>query len=393
MIPITDRNGIIMEFTVTAAQKALQDRIIEFSRRELNENVIERDRGQVFPEQLWRKCAAIGIHGLPVEPAYGGSGLDALSCALALEALGYGCADGGLVFALGAHLLACVVPVWKHGTRAQKQRYLPALCRGEKIGMHALTEAGAGSDSFAMTARAEPDGDGWRLNGVKTLITNSPVADVALVYAVTSEAGGFYGGVTAFIADAGSPGFTVEANMEKIGLRTSMLGTVRLDQVRVSADAVLGAVGAGSTVFTTAMDWERTLLSATLIGILRRLLETSVARVRKRFQFGRAIGKFQAVGHKLADMKVQLEAARVLTYQAAWRLEHARSASLDAAMAKLFVSENLVRAALDALQIHGGYGLLPEYEVERVLRDSLAATIYSGTSEIQRNIIARWLGI
>jgi hypothetical protein len=199
--------------------------------------------------------------------------------------------------------------------------------------------------------------------------------------------------VTAFIVPAKTPGFSVGNKFEKMGLRTSPVGDVVFQDMRVPDDAVVGGVGGGSSVFATAMDWERILLVASHVGVIERLMETSLAYARTRSQFGQAIGKFQAVAHKIADMKTQLEAARLLTYRSAWRLQNGRSASLDASITKLFVSETLVKVALDTVQIHGGYGFIAEFEVERALRDAVGSTIYSGTSEMQRNIIARWLGL
>ena len=212
------------------------------------------------------------------------------------------------------------------------------------------------------------------------------------MFAVTDPKKGFHGGATAFLVEKGTPGFSASEKFQKLGLHTAHVGALTLDNVYVSDDAVLGEVGGGSGVFATAMDWERILLVAAHVGTMQRLLETSISRARRRSQFGQAVGKFQAVSHKIADMKVNLEAARLLTYQAAWHLDNSRNASLDAAITKLFVSESLVRTALDTIQIHGGYGYLEEYEVERALRDSIGSTIYLGTSEMQRNIIVRWLG-
>lgn len=382
-----------MDFSYSDEQKILRESITRFAQRELNDGVIERDRDQVFSRELWRKCAAIGLMGLPVPEAFGGSEFDALTCAIALEALGYGCRDGGLVFSLSAHLLACVLPIMTHGDDAQKRRYLPGLVDGTLVGMHAITEPGSGSDSFAMRATARLDGDEWELNGTKTFISNGPVGDVCILFAVTDKAKGYHGGVTAFIVDRGTNGFAASQKFEKMGLRTSAVGELVLEQVRVPASAVLGSVGGAAAIFATAMDWERILLVAGHVGTMERLLETSVKYARTRTQFGQAIGKFQAVAHKLADMKVNLEAARVLLYQSAWRLTHQRNASLDASIVKLFVSESLVKAALDAVQVHGGYGYMVEFEVERALRDAIGSTLYSGTSEMQRNIIARWLGL
>ena len=383
-----------MDFALTDEQRLLRENIVRFATDELNEGLPERDREQVFSRNTWKKCADLGVQGLPVPEELGGSGLDTISCAVALEALGYGCRDGGLVFSLCAHLLACVVPVWTHGTSDQKARYLPGLCRGELVGCHAITEPGSGSDTFSMRTRAEKAEGGWRLNGVKTFISNGPVADVAVVFALTDPAKGFHGGLTGFLLDKSMAGFTSGQKFEKLGLRTSPVGELVFQDLYVPDGAVLGQVGGGSAVFGTAMDWERVLLVSAHVGTMERLLETTVEYARTRRQFGQAIGKFQAVSHKVADMKVQLEAARLLAYRAAWKLGRgSRDIALDAAITKLFVSESLVRSALDAVQLHGGYGYTTEYEVERALRDAIASTIYSGTSEMQRNIIARWIGL
>ena len=382
-----------MDFSFTDEQRILRENVVRFARDVLNPGAAERDRDQTFSRDLWKRCAEIGIQGLPVPEEYGGSGFDALSSAIALEALGYGCKDGGLVFSLCAHLLSCVVPLWQHGSAEQKRRYLPGLCDGTLIGVHAMTEPNSGSDAFAFRTRAEPDGEGFRINGTKTFISNGPVADLVIVFAMTDPKKGYHGGVTAFLVERDTPGFKAGNKFEKLGLRSSPIGELVFDDLRVSRDAVLGTVGSGSAAFTAAMDWERICLFASHVGATERLLETSVAYARTRSQFGQAIGKFQAVSHRLADMKVQLEAARLLTYRAAWRLDHSRNASLDASMTKLFVSESLVQAALATVQIHGGYGFMTEYEVERALRDAIGSTIYSGTSEMQRNIIARWLGL
>jgi alkylation response protein AidB-like acyl-CoA dehydrogenase len=381
-----------MDFSLSEEQQALREHIIRFARRELNEGAAERDREQCFARDLWRKCGEMGFQGLPVPEEYGGGGYDPLTTAIALEALGYACHDGGLVFSICAHLLAVVIPVWKHGSEEQKRRYLPRLCNGEWIGVNAMSEPGSGSDAFAMSTKAERDGDGFRISGAKTFSSNGPVADLALVFAATPSESG-HQGITAFLVEKGAPGFGVGQKFEKMGLRSSPMSELVFDHVYVAQDGVLGGVGGGSAVFVHSMDWERTCLFATHIGGMERLLEQSIAYARSRRQFGQAIGKFQAVAHRIADMKVRLEAARLLTYKAASRLERSRSVALDASIAKLFASESLVTTAMDALQILGGYGYMTEYEVERALRDAIGSTIYSGTSEIQRNIISRWLGL
>lgn len=382
-----------MDFSFSEDQLTLQKEIIRFAQKELNDSVGERDRNQEFPRNLWLKCGQMGFQGLPVSEEYGGGGSDALTTAIALEALGYGCHDSGLVFSICAHLLACVIPVWKFGSDEQKQQYLPGLCSGTLIAVNAMSEPGSGSDAFSLRTSAVKDGAGYRITGTKTFSTNGPVADVALVFAMTDPVKGYHGGVTAFLVGKDNPGFRVGQKFEKMGLRTSPFGELVFENAYVPPESILGGVGAGATIFTHSMDWERICLFASHVGTMERLLEKSIEYARTRSQFGQPIGKFQAISHRIADMKVHLEAARLLTYRAAWRLDRQRNASLDASMAKLFVSEALVKSALDTVQIFGGYGYMTEYEVERALRDAVGSTLYSGTSEMQRNIISRWLGL
>jgi alkylation response protein AidB-like acyl-CoA dehydrogenase len=382
-----------VDLELTPEQQALREEVLRLAVAELSPGARERDASGGFPRELWRRCGRLGLQGLPVPEAYGGRGLDASSCAVALEALGEGCADGGLVFAIGAHLCSCVVPIWRHGSEAQKRRWLPALCDGRRVASHAMTEAGSGSDAFAMLTRAERDGAGFRLNGVKAFVSNAPVADLALVFALTDRERGFFGGVTAFLVEAGTTGMRAGADQPKLGLRTCPMSELILEDVQVGPDAVLGGVGGGAAVFAGAMDWERTLIFASHVGAMQRLLETSVSHARSRRQFGRPIGAFQGVAHRVADMAVRVEAARLLAYRAAGRLARPGGATLEAAMAKLFASESLVGTALDALQVLGGRGYLVDHDVERALRDAVASTLYSGTSEMQRSIIARLLGL
>lgn len=382
-----------MDLTLSEDQKALRDAIVTFARNELSSGVVERDRQHGFARELWDKCGAMGLTGLPVPEDYGGSGLPPLTCAIALEALGYGATDAGLTFSVCAHLLACVVPVWKHGDEALKKRYLPDLCAGRLIAVNAMTEAQTGSDPFAMKTRADRDGNGFRVNGTKIFCSNGPVADVAVVYAMTDPDKGYHGGVTAFLVPTDTKGFSVGQVFEKMGLRTSPISELVFDDVFVPDENVIGRVGGGAPVFAESMDWERGLLGATHIGTMQRLLEDSIRYARTRKQFGQAISKNQAVSHKIADMKVRLEAARWLIYRAASDLGVSREASLQAAIAKLYVSEAYVQSARDGIQLMGGYGFMVESEVERIMRDALGSTIYSGTSEMQRNIIGRWLGL
>jgi alkylation response protein AidB-like acyl-CoA dehydrogenase len=376
-------------FSLTDDHKDLRKGILSFCQSELSEGAEERDRAGTFSRDLWDKCGEMGLQGLPVPAEQGGLGLDGLSCAVALEALGLGCPDGGLLMSISAHLLANVVPIWKHGSKAQHERHLADLCSGRSICAVGMTESNAGSDPYSMSTKAVPDGDGWVITGRKTLISNSSVADLALIYARTEEGKGYHGGITAFLLE--HPQFERGQAFETMGLRTCPIGELVLDDVRVGPEAVVGSVGAGGPMFFESMNWERTLLVACHVGVMERLLNKAIRYARTRKSGGVAIGKHQAVSHRIADMKVKLEAARLLTYKAASKLGRSHDVALDAAIAKLFVSESLVSCALDTIRTLGGYGYTAEYEVERAMRDAVGGILYSGTSDIQRVLIARWL--
>lgn len=382
-----------MDFSLTNDQRNLRDRIYRFAQAELNEAVRDRDKAQVLPHDLWVKCGDEALHGLPVPRQYGGAGLDAVSTAVALEAFGHGCEDGGLVFAVCAHMLACVVPIWLHGSEAQKRALLPSLSNGRMIAVNAMTEPGSGSDLSAIKTHAVADGDDFIIDGTKTFASNGPVADVALVYAATDQGKGFLGGTTAFLVNKDAPGFSRGHPFETMGLRTCPIGQLAFDGVRVGREAALGAIGSGGPIFVQSMEWERVCIAAAHVGEMERLLARATEFAKTRKASGRPIGKLQAVSHRIADMKVRLEAARLLTYHAAAQLDTGRSATLAASIAKVFVSEALVRSALDTIQVLGGHGFMTEYDVERGLRDAVGGMIYSGTSDVQRNIIAQWLGL
>lgn len=382
-----------MNFSLSEEQRILHEQISRFASSELNRTETEAGDAHEFPYARWLKCGEMGLQGLPVPEEYGGAGLDPISTAIALEGLGYGCRDGGLVFAVCAHLLACVVPVWKHGTPEQKERFLPDLCSGAKIAVNGMTEPGTGSDAFAMKTRAIPKGSGFVINGSKTFSSNGPVADVGLVYATTDPDKGYHGGVTAFLIEKNTPGFGSGQKFEKMGLHSCPIGELVMEDVYVPAEAVLGKVGGGAAIFTESMDWERACLVAAHVGTMEWLLEQAIEYARTRRQGGQTISKFQAVAHRLVDIKVRIEASRLLTYKAAAGLNRAKTASMNASIAKLFVSESLLTSATDTLRTFGGYGLMAEYGIESVVRDSAAGIIYSGTSDIQRNIVARWLGL
>jgi len=371
----------------------LYEQISRFASSELNATEEESGSERDFPQARWEKAGEMYLQGLPVPEELGGVGLDPVSTAVALEALGYGCRDGGLVFAVCAHLLACVVPVWKYGTPEQHERYLRDMCSGAKIAVNGMTEPGTGSDAFSMKTRAVPKDSGFVLNGTKTFSSNGPIADVAVVYATTDPEKGYHGGVTAFLIDKDTPGFSSGQRFQKMGLHSCPIGELVMEDVYVPAEAVLGKVGGGAPMFSESMDWERACLVAAHIGTIQWLMEQAIEYARTRKQGGQIISKFQAVSHRVVDVKVRLEASRLLTYKAAAGLVRPQTASMNASIAKLFVSESLLTSAIDTLRTFGGYGLMADYGIEGVVRDSVAGIIYSGTSDIQRNIIARWLGL
>jgi alkylation response protein AidB-like acyl-CoA dehydrogenase len=381
-----------LEFAWKPEQLALKSAVVEFAQRELNDDLIGRDRRSEFSRRAWEKCAEIGIQGLFLPEEYGGGGADPLTTICVLEGLGYGCRDNGLLFSLNAHMWACEVPIWKFASPELRRHYLPRLASGQWIGAHAMSEPGSGSDAYALETRAERCGDHYVLNGTKTFSSNAPVADVFIVFATVDKSKGYLG-VTGFVVDRDTPGLTVGPHAEKMGLRTSPMGDVILEDCRVPADHVLGGEGQGAKVFNTVMEWERTCILATWLGAQQRQLEQCIEYAKQRRQFRRPIASFQAVSHKLADMHVRLEASRLLLYKAAWLLSEGQPAVTAAAVAKLFASQAAVQSALDAIQVHGGYGYMTELELERVARDAIGGTLYSGTSEIQRVLIASALGL
>jgi alkylation response protein AidB-like acyl-CoA dehydrogenase len=381
-----------MDFSWTEEQLALRAAVAEFAAQSLGDRVPEHEREEGEFRSLWQKCAEFGIQGLTVPTEYGGGGYDIMSAILLLEALGRSCSDQGLLFSLHAHMWAIQVPLLKFGTAEQKDRYFPGLCDGTLIGAHAMSEPGSGSDAFALHTRAERRGSSYVLSGSKTFVTNAPIADVFIVFGTLDRSRGLWG-LTAFLVDRNTPGLTVGKKLEKMGLTTSPTAEVFLEGCVVPVGNRLGREGQGAAIFNHSMAWERAFILTSALGAMDRQLEQCLRYASERRQFGRRIGDFQLVAAKLADMKVRLETARLLLYKAAWEHAAGRGTGLEGAMAKLYISEAAVRSALDAIQIHGGYGYMREYEVERSLRDSVAGTLYSGTSEMLRLIIARGMGL
>jgi alkylation response protein AidB-like acyl-CoA dehydrogenase len=381
-----------MDFTWSNEQRELFTAIERFAAAELNEGIAERDERGEFSRDGWRKCGEFGIPGLPIEEKYGGSGMDALTTVGALERLGYACRDNGLVFSINAHMWTVLMPIAAFGTEEQKQRYLPGLANGKLIGGNGTSEPDSGSDAYSMRSTAVKKGDRYVLNGSKIFVTNGPVADVLVVYANTNPQKGPLG-ISGFIVDGKTPGMTVTRKIDKMGIRTSPMAEIYFDNCEVPETNLLGKEGAGQALFTHSMVWERGCILASAVGSMQRLLETCIRYAKQRKAFGQPIGKFQQVATKLVDMKLRIETARRMLYYHAWLIASGRSAVMEAAMNKLYISESWVRCCEDAIQIHGGYGYMTEYEIERELRDAIGSRLYSGTNEIQRNLIAAMLGV
>ena len=381
-----------MDFSWREEQTALRDAVVEFARKDLTTDPLHLENRGEFDLEGWRRCAGFGIQGLPIPSEYGGGAVDALTIVYTLEGLGYGCKDNGLIFSINAHMWSCALPILTFGTEEQKDRFLPKLCSGELIGGNATTEPESGSDAFSLRTTAERRGDRYILNGSKAFVTNGPVADLLVVFATVDRSKGPQG-ITAFLVEKEFSGFSVGPPMEKMGLRTSPLGEVSFPDCEVPLENRLGSEGAGVAIFTHSMEWERSCILASAVGSMQRQLETCIQYARQRKQFGQSIGKFQLVASKIVDMKLRLETARSLLYKVGWLKQQGRLALMEAAMAKLYISECWVQSCQDAIQIHGGYGYMTEVGVERELRDALASKLYSGTSEIQRLIVAQFLGL
>ncbi len=374
-------------------QRDLAEAARRFAREQLHDPEIgSRDARGEFWAEGWRRCATFGLCGLPAPVEHGGGGADHLTTAVVLEALGYGCDDGGLTFSVNAHLWSAVIPLWHFGNDEQRRTYLPKLCSGEWIGLHAMTEPDSGSDAFGLRTAARREGGDYVLRGRKTLITNAPIADLFIVFAREPGTEGPFG-VSAFLVEAGAKGLEVERPIEKLGLRTSPMAEILLDDVRLDESALLGKEGRGARIFMTSMQWERSLIMASALGSLERSLDEACDYARARHQFGQPIAAFQAVSDKLVDTRVALDAARALLYETAMRYDRGDADAGYAAAVKLVATDAIVQGQLRLLQVHGGYGFTRELPLERRLRDAVGGHLYSGTSDMMRRLVARSMGL
>ncbi|MCX7867428.1 MAG: acyl-CoA dehydrogenase family protein [Limisphaera sp.] len=380
-----------MDFSWNEVQRRFFDEVEALARADLQTDLLAADRDGRFHRTGWEACGRMGLPGLPVPRTLGGLECDALTMVGALERLGYACPDNGLLFSLHAHLWTVVTPLLALGTDEQKTRFLPKLASGQWIGGNAMTEPGAGSDAFALQTTARRDGDVYVLDGHKSFVSNAPVAHVLTVYATVNPAKG-PAGITVLLVETDREGLKIEP-VNKMGLRTSPTGEVRFRNCRVPVANRLGDEGAGTFVFMRSMTWERGCILASAVGTMQRLLEMSLRFARSRRQYGQSIGRYQQVAARLVVMKERLETSRLLLYRTAWLLAQQRPAYLEEALTKRHISEAWVQTCEDAIQIHGGLGYRVETGLDRELRDAIGSRLYSGTNEIQCNLVASLLGL
>ena len=377
-----------MDFSYTSEQQQLRRAVREFAEAEILPHVREWDEHSTFPAAVVRKCGEMGLLGSIFPEELGGAGYGYIEYALVIEELAR--VDPSVALIVAAHTSLCANHLYLAGTPEQKQKYLPKLASGEWLGSWSLTEPEAGSDAGGTKTTAIRDGDSWILNGSKTFTTNAHYAQLCVVMAVTDKAQ-VHHGISAFLVESGTPGFRPGKKEDKLGMRASDTGEVILTDCRVGASALLGTAGEGFVDALRVLDGGRISIAALSLGIAQGAFDASLKYSKQRKQFGRLISDFQAIQFKLADMATEIAAARLLVQRAAWLKDQGRSVNAESAMAKLYASEIAVKAANEAVQIHGGYGFTKDYPVEKFYRDVKLMTIGEGTSEIQRMVIARQL--
>lgn len=377
-----------MNFTLSEEHSMLRTMVRDFAESEVAPTAAERDETETFPVELFQKMAGLGLAGIPWPEKYGGAGMDYLAYVIAVEELARVCGSTAVV--LSAHTSLASWPIYKFGTEEQKQTYLRALATGEKIGAYGLTETRAGSDAGSMKTSAKLDGDTYVLNGSKMFITNGGIADVYVVFAIT-DASEKRPETTAFIVEKDFEGFSVGKKEQKMGIRSSPTTEIIFENCRVPKENVLGEIGQGFKIAMQTLDGGRNGIAAQAVGIAQGAMEAAVDYAKERVQFGRPIADQQGVSFKLADMATQIEASRLLTYQAAVFETEGKPYSQASAMAKLLAGDTAMAVTTEAVQVFGGYGYTKDYPVERFMRDAKITQIYEGTQEIQRLVISRGL--
>ena len=380
-----------MEFKLTKEQRRLKKDVHCFAQEQLKDEALaQREKNHQFSQALWDKCGEQRIQGLHVPEAYGGMAYDGIQMALAMEAMGKGCDDAGLLVSLTTQMFGGAAPLMAFGTESQKSQFLPGLADGSLIATSAIQEADAGSDYDNLATTAVSDGDSFIINGEKSSLINGPIANLALVYAVTDSEKGFEGGVTCFLVDTLASGVNSEETPDTSGYRTASIGRLTFTDVKVPAQAVLGSVGSGAEVYNAGVAWERGILSAMHVGRMEHLLDKAILHARTQKSNGLPVGKKQSVSHKVTDMKIRFEVARLLSYKAAWSFENNKEVASNASIAKLFATDSRVQSELDAAQIFGG---LFGGTAGRSIQEANEATLYAGTAAAQRNTIAKSMGL
>lgn len=374
-----------MDFTLSKEHEMARLLFREFAINEVKPLAAEIDENERFPVETVEKMRQTGMMGIPVPREFGGQGCDTMTYILAVEELSRVCGTTGVI--LSAHTSLAIDPLMQYGTPEQKEKFLRPLATGEKLGAFGLTEPNAGTDAAGQQTRAELDGDTYILNGSKIFITNGREADIYIIFAMTDKSKGTRG-ISAFIVEKGTPGFTFGTKEKKMGIRGSSTYELIFTDCRIPAANMLGREGRGFGVAMGTLDGGRIGIGAQALGLAAGALDTTVAYVKERKQFGRPIAKFQNTQFQLADMATRVEAARLLVYKAAHLKDAGKKYSMEAAMAKLFASETAMEVTTKAVQLHGGYGYTREYDVERMMRDAKITEIYEGTSEVQRMVIS-----
>ena len=383
-----------MDFSWPQEYIDFKKKVIEFAKSELNQNTLQRDESQTFSPDLWKKCADFGIQSLAVTQQYGGQleEVDFMRAMLAMEGLGYACEDNGLAFGLNAQMWTVMTPILHFGNETQKEKYLVPMVKGEKIGAHGLTEPNAGSDIFSMQLTAEKVDGGYLLNGKKHLITFAPICDYVLLFANSNPKLGRWG-ISAFLVDKEMKGFQRSEKKSKLGMRSVPIGELEFENCFVPAENLVGSEGLGFSILNHSLEYDRCCILASQLGAMERQLENSIQYSKDRKQFDQPIGKFQSVSNRIADMKLRLETSRLMLYKTAWLKKNGDSAMMEAALLKLQLSESFVASSMDAMRTFGGIGYLAETGVDRDLRDAVGGVLYAGTSDVQRNIISKLLGL
>ncbi|WP_430790140.1 acyl-CoA dehydrogenase [Virgibacillus flavescens] len=377
-----------MNFQLTDEQEMLRKMVRDFTKKEVEPTAAERDEEERFDREIFDKMAELGLTGIPWPEEYGGIGSDYVSYVIAVEELSRLCASTGVT--LSAHISLCSWPIFTYGNEEQKKNFLTRLATGEALGAYALSEPGAGSDVASMRTSAKKDGDDYILNGSKVWITNGGVGDIYLVFAKTDAAAN-HKGISAFIVEKGTEGFTFGKKEKKLGIRSSPTTELIFENCRVPKENMLGAEGEGFKIAMSTLDGGRNGIAAQALGIAQGALDASVDYAKEREQFGKPIAHNQGISFKLADMATDIEAARLLTYQAAWLESKRLPYGKQSAMSKLFAGDAAMRITVEAVQVFGGYGYTKDYPVERYMRDAKITQIYEGTNEIQRLVIGRML--